>query len=162
MILTAAFDGQQAFELACPGEREADANSEASAEATTTTTAAVAAAAAAVTFDVILMDCNMPVMDGLETARQIRAHEAKMNSNATSHAPRHTPIIGHTANARLVYRQECLSSGMDDLVCKPCSREELLGKLAQYADETATGVVFEASRTSRRREAKDIGSVTQR
>ncbi len=66
-------------------------------------------------FDLVLMDCSMPVMDGFEATRQIR-----MAETANSAAPqRHTPIIALTANAIKGDRDRCLKAGMDDYISKP-------------------------------------------
>jgi PAS domain S-box-containing protein len=62
-------------------------------------------------FDLVAMDMQMPVMDGLEAARQIRAHE--------SGTPRHVPMVAMTANAFEEDRQRCLQAGMDGYVAKP-------------------------------------------
>jgi signal transduction histidine kinase/CheY-like chemotaxis protein len=62
-------------------------------------------------FDIIFMDCHMPVLDGFETARAIRQKEA--NSG------RHTPIVAMTAGAMEGDREACLDAGMDDYLAKP-------------------------------------------
>ena len=74
------------------------------------------------TFDIVLMDCQMPVMDGFEATRHIRAVERERNM-------RHTPIVALTAHAFAGYRDECIASGMDDYLAKPFYTEELLARL---------------------------------
>lgn len=68
-------------------------------------------------FDAILMDCQMPGMDGFEATRRIRLHE--------SPAGRRTPIIAVTANLLNGDRERCLASGMDDCLAKPVRLETL-------------------------------------
>ena len=62
-------------------------------------------------FDLILMDLEMPVMDGLEATRMIRERESK--------ASRFTPVIAMTAHAMKGDAQRCLATGMDGVVTKP-------------------------------------------
>ena len=68
-------------------------------------------------YDLVFMDCQMPVMDGLEATRQIRAAE-KASLSAT-----HTPIVALTAHAFDGYREQCLNAGMDDYITKPAGAE---------------------------------------
>lgn len=76
-------------------------------------------------FDVILMDCQMPTMDGYEVTRQIRLME--------SAGPRHrTPIIALTAHALAGDKTLCLSHGMDDYLSKPVSREAIANVLTRW------------------------------
>ena len=82
-----------------------------------------AAATAGVPFDVILMDVNMPEMDGLEATRRIRAGEAASGTR--------TPIVALTANAFGEDREACLAAGMDDFLVKPLDRERLAELLAR-------------------------------
>ncbi len=73
-------------------------------------------------FDVVLMDCQMPVMDGLSAAREIRRLEAE---GALAHTGR-MPIVAVTANAIAGDRQNCLAAGMDDYVTKPLNAAKLI------------------------------------
>lgn len=67
-------------------------------------------------YDLILMDVQMPVMDGLEATKMIRAEE---------HGNLHTPIIALTANALQGDRERCLQSGMDDYLSKPIKQQDI-------------------------------------
>lgn len=69
-------------------------------------------------FDLILMDCQLPILDGLEATRQIRAAEQALG--------RRTPIVAVTAHATSTDRQRCLDAGMDDYLTKPTPRDTLL------------------------------------
>ncbi|OSM00067.1 DAHL domain-containing protein [Magnetofaba australis] len=80
---------------------------------------AVEATQGAGPFDLILMDMQMPVMDGYEATRRIRAHEAQ------SSAPR-TRIVALTAHALQDDRDKCLSMGCDDYLTKPIRKQTLL------------------------------------
>ncbi|GAB4402598.1 MAG: hypothetical protein OHK0048_20600 [Rhodoferax sp.] len=76
--------------------------------------------------DAILMDVQMPVMDGLEATRAIRAWEAQQRP------ARHCPIIALTADAFEEHRQQCLQAGMDDFLTKPVVQQALLAALARW------------------------------
>ena len=76
-------------------------------------------------YAVILMDCEMPVMDGLTATRRIRELEAQRQS-----AP--TPVIALTAHAIQGAREKCLASGMDDFLSKPFSFDGLQACLAKW------------------------------
>ena len=73
------------------------------------------------TFDLILMDCQMPEMDGFEATRQIRVLEGE--------GRRHVRIVSLTANALAGDRERCLAAGMDDYLSKPVRSEELASVL---------------------------------
>jgi len=77
-------------------------------------------------FDVILMDCEMPVMDGYEAARRIRALES------ADTARERTPIIALTAHALSGDREVCLAQGMDDYLTKPFDRQALAALLSRW------------------------------
>jgi signal transduction histidine kinase/CheY-like chemotaxis protein len=75
-------------------------------------------------FDLILMDCRMPEMDGFQATRAIR--ELEHSSGA------HVPIVAMTANAMDRDREACLEAGMDDFLPKPVNIRELRLKLEQF------------------------------
>jgi signal transduction histidine kinase/CheY-like chemotaxis protein len=74
------------------------------------------------TFDLVLMDCNMPVMDGYEATRRIR-ESGRWPS---------LPIIALTANAMPEERERCKAAGMIDYLAKPFRREELIGLIDRW------------------------------
>jgi CheY-like chemotaxis protein len=81
-------------------------------------------------FDLILMDIQMPVLDGLSAAREIRALEAALG------LPR-TRIIALSANALPEHIAEARAAGIDDHLAKPIRPEALIGLLAQSAEAKA-------------------------
>ncbi len=80
---------------------------------------------AALAFDVVLMDVQMPVMDGLEATRRIREQERQRGD-------KHHPIIAMTAGAIVGDREKCLAAGMDDYISKPITAQILLAKLGHW------------------------------
>ena len=84
-------------------------------------------------FDLILMDCQMPVMDGFEATRKIREWE-----DAQTEARPRLPVIAVTAHALNADRQNCLEAGMDDHMSKPFSRSQLEKVLERWVFLRAT------------------------
>jgi CheY-like chemotaxis protein len=85
-----------------------------------------AAKSAGTPYDLVLMDIQMPELDGIETAKRIRASEA-------GEPGRRTPILALTANTLVEDRYACFEAGMDGFLIKPLDREKLAEALAGLA-----------------------------
>ena len=79
-------------------------------------------------WDLVLMDCQMPVMDGFEAARAIRQSET---------AAYRIPIVAVTANALEGEREKCIAAGMDDYLPKPINREALEAMIQRWVKDRA-------------------------
>ena len=77
------------------------------------------------TYDVVLMDCQMPVMDGFQATGEIRRRE--------QHTGQHQVIIALTANALPEDRDRCIDAGMDDYLSKPFSIEKIREMLLRWS-----------------------------
>ncbi|AFY68831.1 PAS/PAC sensor hybrid histidine kinase [Thalassoporum mexicanum PCC 7367] len=75
-------------------------------------------------YDLILMDCQMPLLDGYATTQEIRNREGEN---------RHTVIVAMTANAMKEDRQKCLDAGMDDYISKPVSKKDIQDILDEWS-----------------------------
>jgi PAS domain S-box-containing protein len=76
-------------------------------------------------FDMVLMDCQMPEMDGFEATREIRRKERESQSSRM-------PVIAMTANAMAGDRERCMEAGMDDYLSKPFTQEQFQALLAKW------------------------------
>jgi CheY-like chemotaxis protein/HPt (histidine-containing phosphotransfer) domain-containing protein len=70
-------------------------------------------------FDLVLMDCEMPELDGFEATLRIRQHEGANTESENDGRLRRTPIVALTAHALADIRRKCLAAGMDDFLTKP-------------------------------------------
>lgn len=86
----------------------------------------LAASSAGTPYDLVLMDIQMPQLDGIEATKRIRAHEAATGSH-------HTPILALTANTLVEDRYACFEAGMNGFLIKPLDREKLDEALAGLA-----------------------------
>jgi CheY-like chemotaxis protein/HPt (histidine-containing phosphotransfer) domain-containing protein len=91
-------------------------------------------------YDLVLMDVQMPVLDGLEATRQIRAPQSKVRNHAVA-------IIAMTAHAMQGDRERCLEAGMNDYVSKPVSPQALTEVLARWLPKKNDESGFNAEET---------------
>ncbi len=84
-------------------------------------------------YDIVLMDCQMPEMDGFEATRSLRAWEQSQRAAGADTAPLY--IIAMTASAMSGDREACLAAGMDDYISKPVHTDELAAAIARAPHE---------------------------
>jgi len=90
---------------------------------------------AAQSFDGVLMDCQMPVLDGYAATRQLR-RQSRLQA---------LPVIAMTANAMVGDRDKAIAAGMDDHIAKPIKVEEMFATLARWIRPAATGAEVSGS-----------------
>jgi two-component system sensor histidine kinase/response regulator len=84
-------------------------------------------------FDLILMDVQMPEMDGLEATARIREREAELATRDLQPGTHNIPIIALTAHAMKGDREKCIGAGMDDYVTKPIKADELFAVIEKLS-----------------------------
>lgn len=94
-------------------------------------------------FDIIFMDCQMPVMDGFEATEKIRKMEANPALGMA-----HTPIIALTAHATAGYRDLCIAKGMDDYLSKPFNTQQIIEKLERWTKKKDVAAPLKAAENS--------------
>jgi CheY-like chemotaxis protein len=108
-------------------------------------------------FDLVFLDCQMPVKDGYAAARELREYERREKR-------RRVPIVAMTANALLGDREKCIEAGMDDYVSKPVKRSSIGDALARWLEPTAEPIAEPAPRefgTQEIRMALDMDALVQ-
>jgi len=91
-------------------------------------------------FDMILMDCEMPIMDGFDATRRIREIERIMSGRPDGEGSRpHTPIVALTAHALAEVRERCIEVGMDDFLVKPFDEHQMAEMLGRWLTPSAAG-----------------------
>jgi CheY-like chemotaxis protein len=80
------------------------------------------------TYDLIFMDCQMPLIDGFAATMKIRENEARKSETGSAHVP----IVAMTANALRDDRERCLAVGMDDYISKPFRQQQLHDMLGRW------------------------------
>jgi len=87
-------------------------------------------ALAATRYDLVLMDCQMPELDGFEATRRVRDHRSRVLDHDV-------PIVAMTANAMKGDREECLAAGMTDYLAKPIDVQALAAILERWLPKGA-------------------------
>ncbi len=105
-------------------------------------------------YDIIFMDCQMPVLDGYQVTREIRRLEQE-TGNSTVSNPNHTVIIAMTAHAMKEDREKCLEAGMDDYISKPVSPDQLQAILSKWVNQLSGARVSLPTLDSRENSSAD-------
>jgi two-component system, sensor histidine kinase and response regulator len=84
-------------------------------------------------FDLVLMDCEMPIMDGFDATKRIREIEQSRDGSRDADATRpRIPIVALTAHALAEVRERCLDAGMDDFLVKPFDQQQMVDMLGRW------------------------------
>ena len=97
-------------------------------------------------YDLIIMDIEMPHMDGFTATKAIREIEERLLGDGIHRAPGHIPIIAMTGHAIEGFRERCLDAGMDDFITKPVFRDDLISLVkkwlpARSIEEAGPGII---------------------
>ncbi len=107
-------------------------------------------------FDLVLMDCHMPVLNGYDATREIRHREEKIGTESR------TPVIAVTADLMQSNRHRCLNAGMDDYITKPFTEQQLRAVLNRWlsgTDDPESGVIIDADGFSALSETMTLASI---
>ena len=100
-------------------------------------------------FDLILMDCEMPIMDGFDATKRIREIERVTGGLRGSDLARsRIPIVALTAHALAEVRDRCLEAGMDDFLVKPFDEQQMVDMLGRWLNPRAIATTADASQPS--------------
>lgn len=101
-------------------------------------------------FDLVLMDCHMPMLDGIAATTEIRAMEKRVDREPV-------PIIALTANAYERDKIECLQSGMNDFISKPYTEQKLISTVKRWLDAKASGAPIEPASNQQNGILEEVG-----
>ncbi len=120
------------------------------------------AALAKGSYALVLMDCQMPVVDGFEATKLLRQREATDQESTTPDfcTTRHIPIVALTANAMRGDRERCLAAGMDDYLTKPVRKDDLKGVLERWIPLSVHPQVTASSDAERREKGTDTEALS--
>ncbi|MGH7183389.1 MAG: response regulator, partial [Nitrospiraceae bacterium] len=108
-------------------------------------------------YALVLMDCQMPLVDGFEATRLIRQRETALQESTAVDSPEtyHIPIVAVTANAMRGDRERCLAAGMDDYLTKPLRKEDLKRALDRWLPASIQSNVYHAREAEANAEGQD-------
>lgn len=102
-------------------------------------------------YDIVLMDCQMPELDGYQTTAIIREHETQTGQ--------HLPIIALTANAMIGDREKCIKAGMDDYLSKPIKPEKLIELMKNWTDNKESAQASPSLQTNPELQQKEVRKI---